>query len=349
MQKSSTSPTSTTGKPERPRAITAVAVLLVATGLAAVGAAAALFGVRGFLYHSAIKDHSVMTSAQMRAQQSAFQGFLTRDLTQHPQLNDAANAARAGDAQSFVTTSLKSVKTFQAADVSSQATKMHDAVSSALGSLSGKTISSTQATAQAKTLAGTYGDNLNPFTYGQIRTNVNKAPKQYLIVNLVLLAALVFVASAVWRRAYWSRWAVIGIWVLSTFAGTFGGISSLFYVGASFPGTFKVPVVLAGFFFLAAVIAAFLPASTRYYAALRPAGAPQRRGLFAPRVPPPPRGREPAATASANGAAATRPAPSTAPDRSKSKQRASADAVAKGAELARSRAKAASKSRRTGS
>jgi hypothetical protein len=54
-----------------------------------------------------------------------------------------------------------------------------------------------------------------------------------------------------------------------------------------------------------------------------------------------------------NGAAATnssaRSVPNAAPDRSKSKQRASADAVAKGAELARSRAKAASKSRRTGS
>src|SRR5581483_7777410 len=124
-------------------------------------------------------------------------------------------------------------------------------------------------------------------------------------VNLVLLAALVFVASAVWRRAYWSRWAVIGIWVLSTFAGTFGGISSLFFVGGSFPGTFKVPVVLAGFFFIAAVIASFLPASSRYYAALRPAGAPQRRGLFAPRIPPPPRGKEPARTASSNGAGAT--------------------------------------------
>lgn len=347
MQKSS-APTPAQPKPDRPRTIVAMTALLVAAGLAAVGAAAALFGIRGFLYQSAIKNHSVLSSAQVHAQQSAFQGFLTRDLAQHPQLNDTATAARATDAQKFVTKSLTKVKTFGADDASSQATKMHDAVSSALGGLSGNAISAAQASTQATKLAATYRDNLNLFTYTQIRSNVNKAPKQYLIVNIVLLVALVFVASAVWRGTYWSRWAVIGLWVLSTFAGSFGGISSLFYVSASFPGTFKVPVVLAGFFFLAAVISAFLPASSRYYNQLRPAGAPQRRGLFAPRVPPPPRGGTTATPAASNGA---RPDTTSqaGTDRSKAKQRASAEAVAKGAELARSRAKAASKSRRTGS
>lgn len=335
-------------RPERPRTVLIMAALLVAAGLAAVGAAAALFGIRGFLYNNAIKNHSVITTAQVRTQQSQLQNYVTQDLTQHQQLGSSAVGARANDVQKFVNHSLQNVKTFLPADASTQATKMHDAVSSALGGLSGKTISSAQASTQAKQLAGTYRDNLNLFTYSQIRSNINKAPTQYLIINLILLVALVLVASAALRGTYWSRWAVIGLWVLATFAGSFGGISSLFYVGASFPGTFKLPVVLAGFFFLAAVITAFLPASSRYYNALRPAGAPQRRGLFAPRVPPPPRGKEPGRSAAANGNRTTTSAQAAA-DRSKAKQRASAEAVAKGAELARSRAKAASKSRRSGS
>lgn len=334
--------------PERPRTIVAMIALLVAAGLAAVGAAVAVFGIRDFLYHSAITNHSVLTTAQVHAQQTALQNFLTHDLTQNPQLSDSATAARANDVQKFVTKSLKNVNTFGASDAATQASKMHDAVSSALGALPGNTISPAQANTQASKLAATYRDNLKLFTYAQIRSNINKAPTEYLIVNLVLLVALVLAAMAVWRGTYWSRWAVIGLWVLATFAGSFGGISSLFYVGASFPGTFKLPVVLAGFFFLAAVIAAFLPPSSRYYSQLRPAGAPQqRRGLFAPRVPPPPRGKEPTGPAASNGTAAT--TRQAAADRAKAKQRASADAVAKGAELARNRAKAAGKSRRTGS
>jgi hypothetical protein len=166
------------------------------------------------------------------------------------------------------------------------------------------------------------------------------------------MAAVAFFA---WRRKYWSRWGVIGLWFLATVGQTFAGMSSILSITVSFPVALKVPLVLAGVLFLLAVILAFVPASGRYYNSLRPAGAQQRRGLFAPRVPPQPRDktmpsansrRSTAITGESSGPAAPERA---GPDRSKSKQRASADAVAKGAELARTRAKAASKSRRSGS
>jgi hypothetical protein len=333
----------------RPNTILAMIVLLVVTGLAAVGAAAALFGQKDFLFNSAIKNHLVLTTDEMKSQQSAFRSFLTKDLTAKPQLGDTAVTARATDVQNFVTRNLKQVKHYNASttassDVTDQASKMQDATSSALKGVSGTRLSPSEIQTQVTSLAKTYGTNLQALTFGQIRSNVDKAPRQYLIVNLVLLLALIIVATAAWRARYWSRWAVIGIWILSTFAGSFAGISSLFYIGVSLPGPFKFPVVLAGLCMLAAVIMAFLPASSRYYSALRPVGVPQRRGLFAPRMPPPPRDKAP--TAPAKDAAST--ARVGGADRSKAKQRASADAVAKGAELARSRAKAAGKSRRTG-
>jgi hypothetical protein len=219
--------------------------------------------------------------------------------------------------------------------------------------VSGTRLSSGQIRTQVNSLTNTYGSNLQPLTFDNLRSNVDSAPRQYLIINSVLLLALILVAVGAWRGRYWSRWAVVGLWVLATLGGTFAGISSIFYLGVSVPGTFKTPVVLAGFLFLAAVVMAFLRPSSVYYAALRPAGAPQRRGLFAPRVPPPPRDKtaptKPGSRVSPDESGAAAASRQTGTDRSKAKQRASAEAVAKGAELARSRAKAASKSRRSGS
>jgi hypothetical protein len=339
--------------PERPRTIVAMVVLLVATGLAAVGAAIALFGAKDYLFNTALKNHLVLTTTEWHAQQNGLRSHLNRDLTAHPQLGDAAVAARANSVQQFVTKSLRQVKHYNESDASSQATKMHDATSSALGGVSGPRLSTSEIHTQVSSLTTTYANNLEPLTYPKIRSSVNSAPKQALIINMVLLVALIFVAASAWRGRYWSRWAVMGLWVLSTLGGTFAGISSIFYATVSAPGTFKTPLVLAGLCFVAALVTAWLPASSRYYAALRPAGQPQRRGLFGPRVPPTARDKT-APTRTATRAPATESdaataSPQAGADRAKAKQRASAEAVAKGADLARSRAKAASKSRRSGS
>ena len=105
---------------------------------------------------------------------------------------------------------------------------------------------------------------------------------------------------------------------------------------------------------LVAVICVMLPSSGRYFALTKPApraGAPARRGgLFTPRTagatardPRPPSGARPGSRAATTRAADD----AAAAERSRTKKRTSAASVAKGAELARTRAKAASKSRRT--
>lgn len=190
----------------------------------------------------------------------------------------------------------------------------------------------------------------SPVSLAELHSQVNKTPMSQLVVCLVLLVALLLVAAAAYRGRYFARWVVIGVWILGSLTPTPVGFTSVLAIGSSAPVSYKATAFLAGIAMIAAVVLVNLRPSVEYFNANRPprpAGAPQRRGLFAPRPPMPPRD-----SSSSNGAtrtATTRPANAPANDRSKSKQRASADAVAKGAEAARARAKAASKSRRTGS
>lgn len=182
-------------------------------------------------------------------------------------------------------------------------------------------------------------------TIAELHSQVNSTVKGQLIANIVLLLALAFLAMSVYRGRYWARWATLGLWVLATLTGTLAGFFSVLTVASSEPLAFKIPTFLAGVLMVAAVILTSLRPSVAYFnltKPVRPTGAaPARRGLFAPRVPP--------TAPSSRTPAQTRPAErgTSSADRSKAKQRASAEAVAKGAELARSRAKA-SKSRRTG-
>jgi hypothetical protein len=173
-----------------------------------------------------------------------------------------------------------------------------------------------------------------------------------LISVIVALVAVGFIAYSTYRGRHWARWGVLGLWFLASFTGTLIGIQSALSIASNIPNAYKVPAFFSSVLLIAAVLLTNLRPSVDYFAANRPvvpqrapsAGRP-RRGLFAP--PPPrdtPRGK-PARPAEPKQAAATRPA-NTA-DRAKSKQRASTAAVAKGADLARTRAKAASKSRRT--
>jgi hypothetical protein len=180
---------------------------------------------------------------------------------------------------------------------------------------------------------------------------VDKAVTSVTIQAVVLLLAVGLIGWAALRGRYWARWAVLGLWVISTLTGTPGGISSLLSVGIDAPGLYKAAGFVAGLAFVAAVMLTSLRRSVEYFNLSKPpraAGGAQRRGLFAPR---PAGGAAPRSRFESRTPAATRPAttrPETQPDRSRSKQRANTEAaVAKGAELARSRAKA-SKSRRSG-
>jgi hypothetical protein len=180
----------------------------------------------------------------------------------------------------------------------------------------------------------------------ELHDKVGQTQKTALIGALIVVLAVAILGYAVYRGRYWARWGVIGFWVLATFSGTVIGINSILAIAGDIPGAYKVPSFLAGATFAIAVVLVNLRDSTQYFALsrpVRPAGAPQRRGLFGPRPAPAPRGvpaPAPARAAADRGAAA---------DRSRAKKRANvvaAESVAKGADLARTRAKA-SKSRRT--
>lgn len=198
----------------------------------------------------------------------------------------------------------------------------------------------------------------NHRTVAELHHQVSTTITGQLVATLVVAAALAFMAFAVYRGRHWSRWGVLGLWVLSTFTATLVGFSYLVTIASSEPLAFKVPTFLGALLFVTAVVLTNLKPSAAYFNLSRPVrvpGAPGRRGLFAPRDPAQ-AGRAGAsggrAGARAGDARSRPPARASAAgadglERSRAKQRAHAEAVAKGAELARTRAKA-SKSRRTG-
>jgi hypothetical protein len=194
----------------------------------------------------------------------------------------------------------------------------------------------------------TFHDNVKSLSH-----DVATTQKGLLISVLVALVALGFIAFSTYRGRYWARWGVLGLWFLASFTGTLIGIQSALTISANIPVAYKGPAFLSSIMLIAAVVMTNLRPSVEYFAAHRPA-APEggrgagrpRRGLFAPPPPrDPSRGRTGANTA-AKKEAVTRPATPTN-DRSRSKRRADTASVAKGADLARTRAKAAAKSRRT--
>ncbi len=186
----------------------------------------------------------------------------------------------------------------------------------------------------------------NHLSASQLVDKVAQTQKTALIGAVIVVVAVGILGWAVYKGRYWSRWGVVGFWVLATFSGTVVGINSILSVGSDIPPAYKIPSFLAGAMFAVAVVLVNLRDSTAYFAKnrpARPAGAPQRRGLLGGLMRPQQQA-QPATNAR------TRPDTASAADRGRTKKRATvanADSVAKGAELARSRAKAASKSRRT--
>jgi hypothetical protein len=319
----------------RPQTIIAAAVATVLSGLFAVIAALTLFGQHDFLTHQFNKQ--VLTSAEVTSGANAAAGAFDSAKKNH-------NAGKVSDALKKNLTDAKneSSRAVTDSDVTDQTKKATSAAKSAVSSTA---------------LASTVHSNLIKLQKRQrsdAANSVSKTPSQQLIGGVVLLLITGLIGISIWRGRYWSRWAVIAIWALSSFTGTtVAGINSLFAISGNLPGLFKTSIVLSSLAMLVSVVLVLLPASSRFFALSRPAPAAggQRRGLFAPRVP---ASRTNATTRPASRSAtqpAAQPAQTTEdPDRSRSKKRAgNAQAVAKGADLARRRAKAASKSRRTNS
>lgn len=185
-----------------------------------------------------------------------------------------------------------------------------------------------------------------------LHNTISQQQRGAIIGTVVVMVAIALIASGAWRGRHWARWGVVAFWFLATYTGTFVG-ALVFALPSSAPIGFRLPVYIAGASMIIAVVLVNFRASTSYFALSKPVGregAPARRGLFAPRTPPQ-RGRtaaqpEPARAKSAlTSSAASRGETYVQKSRSKKRATSNAEAVARGAELARSRAKA-SKSRR---
>lgn len=344
---------------QRPRSVTLCAVALLLSGVMAIVASLALYGLHSYLVTSTTKAQPkpVLTTAQVSAQGQGVGQYLSGQLKPGP-LSAAQVDATATGVQQYLTSHLPT-QNMTSSQIKDQASKAHDAVVTELDNLHG-TLGAAQVGTVSNDVQKTVTDNLTtfqksqkkPLTAKQIQDQANRTPTSQLIASIVLMIALTFIAVGAWRGRYWARWGVLIVWVLCTFTGTLAGLNSIIMLGGSVPNAFKIPAGLSGLLAIAAVALAMMRPSVAYFALNKPVpvpGAPQRRGLFGPR--PVPAGNPRAG--GARTAATTRPA-RTAPaadeakagDRSRAKKRTSADSVRIGAELARSRAKAASKSRR---
>ena len=192
-----------------------------------------------------------------------------------------------------------------------------------------------------------------PLTSEGVHSSVTQQQQAALIGTIVVVAALGVLGVSVYRGRYWGRWGVVAFWFLASFTGTLAGVGSILSIGSSAPAVFKIPSFLAGLALMTAVVLVNLKPSTAYFALSKPApraDAPPRRGLFAPRTPPaqaPPTKQsttEKAKTA-LTSTAASRGETFVQKQRAKKRAAANQEAIARGADLARSRAKA-SKSRR---
>lgn len=191
-----------------------------------------------------------------------------------------------------------------------------------------------------------------PLTSADIHDSVTRAQQARLIESIIVIAALAVLGVSVYRGRYWSRWGVVAFWFLASFFGTLVGVGSILLIVSSYPAAFKVPLFIAGLALMVAVVLVNLKPSTAYFALSKPpprANAPARGGLFAPRTPPGEAPTKQSTTERAKTAltstAASRGETFVQKQRAKKRAAANQEAIARGADLARSRAKA-SKSRR---
>lgn len=233
-----------------------------------------------------------------------------------------------------------------------QAKANSTAASSAIASASKSAASASADVPSAVSSASSVANTKYPTAGSRLSDQVHQQQSGGLIMTLVLVLATSFVAYGVWRGRHWSRWGVLAFWAVASITGTFAGFPYLLSVGGNLPGSFKVATFVAAAAMLAAVVLCQLRPSVEHFALSRPTHkGPARRGLFAPRTPPRsaaggPASQAPRKKSVLTSSAADRGEEYVQKQRAKKRSTANAEAVAKGAELARSRAKA-SKSRRT--
>jgi hypothetical protein len=172
---------------------------------------------------------------------------------------------------------------------------------------------------------------------------------QTAIGTLLVAAAIVFIALRVLKGIRSGRTMYIIVSAMGAFVGFVGSPLAITAAFSSGPVVPRIVTTLAAASAVAALVFLFLPESGRYFgqASPRPRASDARPGLGSLFRPRPPAQRPPPVPGLRPSAASRAKAPDTgAGSGSRSKVRTQEAAVARGAELARSRAKA-SKSRRS--
>lgn len=185
-----------------------------------------------------------------------------------------------------------------------------------------------------------------------LHTQVDNAMKSSLLTSILFAFILVVIVFALRRTrgASPARWAVVVLAVLQTVP------LQMLSIASNLPTGLKIAQFVVGLASTVSLVMLFVPQSRQYFRDVRAAVAetlpprPARSGgrgglfggggggLFGPR---------PAARSAEPRVVDAEPVASVDMTKRPDKRRAEADAVAKGAALARSRAKAAAKSRRT--
>jgi hypothetical protein len=171
-------------------------------------------------------------------------------------------------------------------------------------------------------------------TDAQIHHTINSSTTPVLIISLVVLGLIGYVAYSLWKGKYWTRWSVIGLFVVLTFftGSPGGGLNGLLLVTSDAPAALRFTAFISSLAMLIAVVLTNLRPSLAFLALSRPPRKPRAAGgggLFGPRSPaadaPAPVVKQPAKVRPAGKAAATRPAstrsPATPADRPRSKAR----------------------------
>jgi hypothetical protein len=224
--------------------------------------------------------------------------------------------------------------------------------SSAAASAVSKAVASASSTHADTASAASSVSSVNATKYptggSKLDDQVSQQQNGGLIMSLVLMLATGFIGYGVFRGRHWSRWGSVAFWAIASITGTFAGFTWLLSIGSALPAPFKTLTFTSALAMLAAVVFCQLRPSVEFFALSRPThSGGQRRGLFAPRVPPGDSRRPGSRTKSVlTSSAADRGEAYIEKQRAKKRTTANAEAIARGAELARSRAKAASKSRR---
>ncbi|MDQ2802105.1 MAG: hypothetical protein M3Y41_05250, partial [Pseudomonadota bacterium] len=101
----------------------------------------------------------------------------------------------------------------------------------------------------------------------QLASHVSSVQSSQVVASVVLCVALALVAVAVYRGRHWSRWIVLGLWVVCSYTGTLAGLASVLSVSQSIPGPFKSAAFVSGAAFIVAVVAVNLRPSSQYFTA----------------------------------------------------------------------------------